>query len=82
MKVVKIEANTEAFKKELLKSLQQLSKEIKAGRVGTFYSIWMDEAGTVKTCKYTSLANRDAGILKQLGLLELAKNYLVEDFNG
>lgn len=82
MKLVKIEANTEALKKTILNGLKEVAKDIKDGNVETFFAVYMQNDGTVKTCQYSSLADRDAGILKRLGLLEIAKTYMIEDFNG
>lgn len=82
MKLVDVNSRTEAFKKNLVESLKEASKAAKNGQIETYVACYLTRDGTVNVCKYSETAKKDMLLLKCLGLTELLKGYLAENFNG
>lgn len=81
MKLVDIQGNTKHFQKNLVKSIEDLLKLAKEGKIETAFIGTLQTDGEIKTCQFSVLADEETGMLKRLGLIEILKQDLVNDFN-
>jgi hypothetical protein len=82
MKLVKIDSNTNVIKQELIDYLLEAIEDLKIGKIDEFIMGRVDSKGTVTTHQFGASADFRASLLKRIGLLEVIKLDLMDDYNG
>lgn len=82
MKIVPIDANTDSLRQNLIESLETLLEKARNNQVETIQMGLLLNDGTLNTLSYSTLADSRSVTLKQIGMLEVLKNDLMEKYYG